>query len=51
MLCIKGVLKLHKNHLKSSLPMNKKAKIALAIIKKVYTKFPETRKFIDKASR
>ena len=31
--------------------MNKKAKIALAIIKKVYTKFPETRKFIHKASR
>ena len=35
MLCIKGVLKLHKNHLKNTLPMNKKAKIALAIINKV----------------
>ena len=29
--------------------MDKKAKIALAVIKKVYDKFPETQKFIDKA--
>ena len=29
--------------------MDKKAKIALAIIKKVYDKFPEMQKFIDKA--
>ena len=29
--------------------MNKKAKIALVVIKKVYHKFPETQEFIDKA--
>ena len=29
--------------------MDKKATIALAVIKKVYDKFPETQKFIDKA--
>ena len=30
--------------------MDKKTKIALAVIKKVYDKFPETQKFIDKAN-
>ena len=49
MLCIKGVLKLHKVHFENTLAMDKKAKIALAVIEKVYDEFPGTRNFIDKA--
>ena len=47
----KGVLKLHKVHFKKILAMDKKAKIALAVTKKVYNEFLETRNFIDKAYR